>query len=169
MADTGALSPQTMADDATVGTVAWTNPDNAKASDNVYTSVGSGITHYLKATNFGFIIPTGATIDGILVEIEQKDFGFGALENSIKIVKGGVISGEEKSTGAEIPDTDTYVSYGSSTDLWGLPWTAEDINLSTFGVVFSDTDFSGVDHIRITVYYTEAITYNSPFPSFRRI
>jgi len=35
-------SPGTMADDDTVGTVAWTNPDNAKVSDNVYASAALG-------------------------------------------------------------------------------------------------------------------------------
>ena len=45
--DTGAISPGTMADDATVGTVAWTNPDNAKVSDNVYATESIGATtHY---------------------------------------------------------------------------------------------------------------------------
>ena len=153
--NTVATSPGTMADDATVGTVAWSNPDNAKASDDNYSTV-AGLSHYLKATNFGFAIPTGATINGILVEIEQKDFGSNGSENSIKIVKGGVISGDEKSTGANMPDADAYVSYGSSSDLWGLSWTMDDINLTTFGVVFSVNGVTGVsiDHIRITVYYT---------------
>ena len=92
--DTGALSPGTIADDATVGTVAWTNPDNAKVSDNVYATVsliGIGISHYLKATNFGFSIPTGATINGILVEIEKKDISAavsGGHDEYVKIVKG---------------------------------------------------------------------------------
>ena len=36
------LSPGTMADDATVGTVAWTNPNNAKVSDDVYATVSVG-------------------------------------------------------------------------------------------------------------------------------
>ena len=164
--NTSATSPGTMADDATVGTLVWTNPNNAMASDDADAIVSSGFggtSHYLKATNFGFSIPTGATIDGILVEIEQDDQNTNVIENSIKIVKGGTISGDEKSTGAAIPNADAYVSYGSSSDLWGLSWTAEDINLSTFGVVFSivlQNAFGGtrVDHIRITVYYTTAGT-----------
>jgi hypothetical protein len=78
MANTSATSPGTMVDDATVGTVAWTNPTNAGASDNSYATIGTSgrcgvfTGHYLKATNFGFSIPVGATITGILVEIERK-------------------------------------------------------------------------------------------------
>ena len=167
-ANTDATSPQTMADDNSVGTVVWSGPDNAKTSNNVDTGnileIGE-TSHYLKATNFGLSIPTGATINGILAEVEQAYKISGpATENSIKIVKGGVISGDDKSTGAETTSTDTYVDYGGATELWGETWTAEDINLSTFGVVYSVKNLEGdaivpqVDHIRITVYYTTAGT-----------
>jgi hypothetical protein len=173
MASQGPNSPGTMADDATIGTVAWTSPNGAKVSDNIYTgSVLSDavVQHYLKATNFGFSIPEGATIDGILVEVEQLSFEglSNTTENSIKIVKDGVISGDDKSTNATIPATDTYISYGGESDLWGLSFTSEDINNSDFGVVFSGKNsasvhFISVDHIRITVYYTKN---KSPFPTF---
>ena len=78
--DTGATSPGTTADDSAVGTIVWTNPNNSKVSDNVYaivTNANCGIptSHYLKATNFGFSIPAGATINGIVVEIEKKHSG----------------------------------------------------------------------------------------------
>lgn len=79
MADTGALSPWTCADDSAVWTGARSNPDNAKISDNVYAYAQPGIfgfgynlSHYLKATNFGFTIPVGATIVGIKIEVEKK-------------------------------------------------------------------------------------------------
>jgi len=75
MPDTGAISPGTLADDAAVGAVAWTNPGNAASSDNAYAVFStSGVqqSHYLKATNFGFSIPAGATIDGVAVSIERK-------------------------------------------------------------------------------------------------
>lgn len=148
MASEGPNNPGTMADDAAVGTLAWSNPDNAKTSDDAYArrtndfwikdkyvkivksdaSIGAenkgdtvnawssteayysyggaadlwseawtpadindvdfGVvlsiyggfgteSHYLKATNFGFTIPVGATINGILVEIERKALACG--------------------------------------------------------------------------------------------
>ena len=163
-ANTDATSPQTASNDDSIGTVAWSNPDNIKASDDskAFFSTFGTISNYLKATNFGFSIPTGSTIVGIKAEIEQSEEGPGnATENSIKIVKGGTISGDDQSTSATIPASDTYTTYGGTTDLWGETWTAEDINLSTFGVVFSATGTSNsiyVDHIRITVYYTTAGT-----------
>ena len=69
-------SPGTMTDDAAVGSKTWSTPDNAKLNNGTYTAAQNGAdtppqySHYLKATNFGFSIPTEARIDGILVEIE---------------------------------------------------------------------------------------------------
>ena len=172
MASQGPNSPGTMADDATVGTTVWANPDNAKVSDNVY--AGTPSDWYSSPYS----------------------------DNSVKIVKSdGTLGTTDKATGDEWPSSDAYVSYGSSTDLWGETWTAEDINDVNFGAVISGKDgydyvyshylkatnfnfsiptgatidgillevekyatpSSGsynlfVDHIRITVYYTEAAT-----------
>ena len=164
MAATAATNGGTFASDGTVGTIAITNPSNATSSDNSYATailLLNEVSNYLKATNFGFSIPSGATINGILVEVEQKINAGSATENSIKIVKGGVISGDDQSTGATVPSTEAYVEYGGSTSKWGLTWTPADINLSTFGVVFSLDSSVGqayIDHIRITVYYTTATT-----------
>ena len=163
-----------MADDSSVGTRAWSNPDNAKVSDDVYTlcsgnNANNTISHYLKATNFGFSIPTGATVDGITVEIEKKSLFYTSGQDynrdyDIELVKGGVISSNNKAdTATDWPATDTYTSYGSSSDLWGLSLTPADINASDFGVVIAMKWFRvdavakpNVDHICITVYYTES-------------
>lgn len=175
MASQGPLSPGTMADDTTVGTIAWANPNNAKVSDSVYSvaglDVGPDISHYLKATNFGFAIPAGSVINGILVEIETRvNTGTMNAWTDIRIVKGGVIEAVSKAGGASLTTTSTYYpipSTGASTDLWGGVWTVDDINASTFGVVASQTnDGAGfrivsVDHIRITVYYSQGIVPSS--------
>lgn len=164
----GPSGPGTVVDDDTIGTIVWGNLDNVKVDDNNgATAVGTAISHYLKATNFGFSIPGGATIDGILVEIKQRDLGQNALENSIKIVKGDAISGDEKKTGANLPDQYEYVSYGGALDLWGETWETSDINNSNFGVGFSVVggNVANVAYIRITVYFTEA----APGRSFGQI
>ena len=86
---TAATSPGTVSDDASVGTVAWSNPMNATGSDTNYATVGlsSTYSHYLEATNFGFAIPTGATINGILAEIKRFSTYNATKDNSVKIVK----------------------------------------------------------------------------------
>jgi len=157
--NTGATSPQTASNDGSVGTSDWLNVDNIKTSNDSWASAdlrAPSTSKYLIGTNYGFAIPTGSTIVGIKVEIEESTGPYGSVENSVKIIKGGTISGDDKSTGATLPTNDAYVTYGSSTDLWGLTWTAEDINLATFGVGFSAVGgIASVDHIRITVYYTK--------------
>lgn len=131
------MSAGTIADDSGIGDVSWTNPSNAQSSNNVYaTASGLGlVSHYLKATNFGFAIPTGATINGIYVEVEKYSLNT-VSDNTIKIVKAnGTLGNTNKSTGATWPTpTEAYVGYGSSSDLWGETWTYADINDADFGV-----------------------------------
>jgi hypothetical protein len=165
MADTGAQSPGTLANDAGIGSTAWSNPGNAASSNNSYaTNACSGITNYLKATNFDFSsIPSGATIDGIKVEVEAFT-NFTAFEHTIKLVKGGVVSGDNKSAAGalNVGDPGTYTTYGGIADLWGVALADTDVNSSDFGVVLAYTNGGkgsptvSVDHIRITVYYTAA-------------
>ena len=167
MASEGPRDPGTMADDNTIGTLAWANPDNAKLSDNNYTNIAftapAATSHYLKATNFGFSIPTGATIDGVLVEIENvHSGGSGTVQwDEIKIVKGGSIGAENKATG-NVNSVKAYTSFGAVDSLWSETWEDSDINSATFGVVISTSSLEDaqkdpfIDHIRITVYYTEA-------------
>lgn len=156
----------------------WTIPDNAKASDNLYANstlaVFNDSTDYLKASNFGFAIPTTATINGVVVEVERYSPG-SIRDASIRLVKNGFIAGDDKinrATGLDWPaptDTNTYVSYGGSTDLWGLSLTPADINATNFGVVYRawrtgtgipDSPFgvppynASIDHICMKVYYT---------------
>ncbi len=168
MADTGATNPGTMADDAAVGTLTWANPDNAKATNDAYATAGpvneaTRFTHYLKATNFGFSIPGGATIDGIYVEIEKKETGAAVRDWEVKLVlSNGSIGTENKAIGTNWP-AEAYATYGGAEDLWSESWSDTDINDIDFGVViearlidnFEQNTTAYVDHIRITVYYTE--------------
>jgi len=173
--DTGATSPGTMADDGAVGVQAWADPDNAKTSDNSYAIASKSFSaldsHYLKATNFGFSIPVGATINGILVEIEKYGFGTTIYDNEIKIVKSdGSIGTTNKAIGAW-PGFDEYISHGASDDLWGETWASTDINDADFGVVIRASSnpaqfaYAEVDHIRITVYYTEGVSDTCTYTS----
>lgn len=167
MSDTGWKSPGTVVDDSSVGEYSWSNPSNAKASDDnyatAYSDPSAGDSHYLKATNFGFSIPSGSTIDGILVRIERrcpqtKDVIY---DKYVKIIKSnGSIGSTNKALATSWGTTDSYFEYGSSSDKWGETWTYLDINDTDFGVALSVSMDSGVDayvdHIQIKVYYTES-------------
>ncbi|TET47107.1 hypothetical protein E3J62_02420, partial [candidate division TA06 bacterium] len=165
----GPNSGSTAADDDSIGTVTWDDVNNALDQDDSYAGAiltqGNNTSHYLEVTGFGFDVSSGATIQGIVVEVDRREntTPLRVFDNSIKLVKGGVISGTDRSTGLSWPssDTDTYVIYGNSTDLWGLTWDPADINDSGFGVAISavkdDSVYNRnafVDHIRITVYYS---------------
>jgi hypothetical protein len=165
MTSEGPKNGSTFVNEATVGTVNWVNPGYAVTSNDVRAtaSLNNTISKYLKATGFGFTIPGGATIRGILVEVERSKTGSGAVhDQNIKIVKGNSIAGGDHFGPNDYPlTTDAYESYGGSTDLWSLSWTPSDINAADFGVAISAYEYISVaasariDHIRITVYYQE--------------
>lgn len=162
--------PGTSANDSSIGITDWYNTNNIIGNTTSRAGVGllSGdISKYLKALNYGFSIPINSTIDGIKVEVEKDGNVDYSQDNSVRIVKGGSITGDDKAnTDAwKGPFQQEYVAYGGETDLWGETWTANDINNSDFGLVFSckntsaSTFFhSAVYNIRITVYYTESST-----------
>lgn len=170
-------APGTVEDKEGVGTKAWTEPGNAKASDNKYASAtltGGLTSHYLKATNFGFALPEAATVTGIVAAVERS--GLEVLKRShvrdarVRIVKGGTIGAADRSSPNEWPLTDAQAFYGASNDLWGETWTPTQINASTFGVALAaemlpaPPEEAGVgayvDAVTITVYYTEAADEN---------
>jgi len=168
--------PTSVDNNTEVGTVAWSYPENVEgdtenAASVVFSSGAVGTaSNYLKATDFGFAIPVGATIQGIEVEWEKSNIGSGLInDNAIKIVKGGTVGSEDKSSGTSWSRNYVYTSYGGDSDLWGESWTVSDINSSTFGAVlsakcgstcgsvipFPQPGVGVVIRARITVFYQE--------------
>lgn len=164
----GPNSPGTLADDQTFSGNPWSNVNNAMASDDTYATATIDFfavtnTSYLKATNFGFSIPTGATINGVVAAVEGKVTDVDGADGSIKLVKGGTIQGDDKVRAYPYyywPASDDVMVYGANNDLWGLALTDTDINASNFGFVVSvNRDGGGggpvsIDHMTLTVYYT---------------
>jgi hypothetical protein len=64
-----------------------------------------------------------------------------AIVTTLKLVKGGSIVGDNNAGDTSIgtSDTDTYLSFGGSDDLWGNILTPSDVNSSNFGVAVSFT------------------------------
>lgn len=167
MADTGWRSPGTVVNDPTAGAWDWGFPERAKVSDDSRATRSGGkaglYTHYLKATNFGFSIPTGATINGIWVQIERRGNPASAIYDvNVRIVKAtGAFGTENKALGGFWSTTELYFGYGGAADLWSESWTPANINDSDFGVgmnaYVAGYAVADVDHIRIKVYYTEPL------------
>ena len=165
-------SPATV--NSSVGSTTWSNLANLfSTSLSSVTNLPYYLTlpvrsYYIVGQGFGFSIPTGATINGIVVTLQVTSNDITSSGNpreySVKIIKNNTITGTDKSTLATIPMSGDFVdrTYGSSTDLWGETWTAADINNSNFGIAYSaelstfpkGTISIFVRNLRITVHYT---------------
>ena len=160
-------APLTVESISDVGSHAWVNPTYAEASDN------SGATsdidpynssYWLRATNFDFgsVIPSGSTINGVTVYYTRKAGSSSAIKDSaVKLVVGLVVSGDDKAdTITSWSTTFETVYRGGSGDLWGLSLTDNDVRSLNFGVVISavcqdaSTVTAEIDFIEVTVSYT---------------
>ncbi|MFA6300726.1 MAG: immunoglobulin-like domain-containing protein [Candidatus Paceibacterota bacterium] len=150
---------------------AWVNPGYVVADDTNYaTAILNlyGSSESLNATNYGFSIPAGATIDGIQVSIMRKSSsllaGNSIIDKSVRLIKNGSVVGDNKKNSTHWATSMTAVGYGGYGDLWGATWTPADINASNFGVAFSvETESlldrtASVDYVQMSVFYTADTT-----------
>jgi hypothetical protein len=156
------------------GTVAWTNPQNATTSNNIYATAAlssNDVSYWLRLQNWGFNLPRGVTLTGILVEVEQSASVANVVTSSVRLLMSpqSVTAAKGGST-STWGTTDAYASYGGSTDLWGASSTsvsADQINSNFFGIDISVRNTGGssvtakVDHARITVYYVVPPIYGT--------
>lgn len=168
MASVGPSYPATVADLANGD--GWTNPNNVKVSDGTFavgssTSGGLSLTGTLKNTAFGFSIPSGATINGISVEVNVKSSGASTVQDDlVRLYKAGTLVGSNLGPNTTISTSSSTITYGGSANLWGTTWSYTDINDSGFGVGigYTQTSFLGaqasVDFVRITITYTPLAT-----------
>lgn len=162
----GPRTPSTVVNDASVGSVAWSGPAPDPWGGSSWQAFvpNSAVSNLLKATNFGFSIPVGMTIRGIIAEI---DWGSGIGANNafaarVHPVKGGTVQfGVNKATSILPGGGTSPQTFGGSTDLWSTAWTHTDINSSTFGIALGVLGGSGslslaaVEFIRLTVVYED--------------
>lgn len=155
-------------EDRAGSTPAWSNVTNVTASDNNdATATGDSSnpsTDYIYADTFGFSIPTGAIITGFQVLVEgNSDTVVNPRTLIAQLVNEAATSvGSTRSTNYQFI-TETNVTLGSSTDLWGLSSgmiTPADANDADFGVRIFFTASGGawnflIDAIRIRIYYYE--------------
>src|SRR4051794_6708512 len=164
--DTSPRNLGTAVNDSSFGTAAWSNLTNGTTSNDSWitaTPATNATTQYLEATNFGFTVPAGATINGVTVKIERSESGSAGdvHDASVKLVKGSTVVGNDKANTALEWDagTDGVATYGSSTDLWGTTLTDSDVNSASFGVAIAakqlaTAQFVRVDTVTITISYT---------------
>jgi parallel beta-helix repeat protein len=169
---TPATNARTGSDVTGTGTITWLNPGYIITDDTNYATVTlSGATsHYLTGSNYGFAIPANATINGIVVTIGRFESGAGTgadvTDSTVKLMKAGVLTGNNKASAAEWPTgSPTAAVYGTTADLWGTTWTPADINASNFGVGLSASStnnrMASVDYMQISVTYTVTVISSS--------
>jgi hypothetical protein len=171
MASTGFTLPGTGANNTDVGSEAWVNPGNITADDGT-NSEGAPAKdeqmNYLVGSNFGFNIPSGSTINGIEARVQCFDGSIDAspahLTHAI-IGKSNAALGSDLQVGnLDVTGTAADYTYGSATELWGLTWTAAEINASTFQFRISmNSDGSSgagdprVDAMWVNIHYTPPV------------
>jgi hypothetical protein len=154
------------------GTISWSNPGNITAAGSPYATAAltvSATSEYLEGTNYGFSIPTNATIQGIQVTINRRSSastaGYSINDVTVSLIKGGTITGNNKATSTDWPTSLGTASYGSASDLWGTTWAPADINASDFGVALSVVNQSTIGSRTATVDYMQiSVTYTVPLP-----
>jgi hypothetical protein len=155
------------------GTVAWSHPEYIQnTSDANYATAGLG-THatseYLKGTNYGFSIPSNATIVGIQVTIRRKSSSNGGGNSindvTVSLVKDGLRTVANKASATDWGTSFGTATYGSASDLWEAEWAPDDINANDFGVALSVYNQSGYGSRTATVDYMQiTVTYTLPLP-----
>ena len=151
-------SATAFANNASTGTLTWST-----GSPNSVTSSVNAISKYLSCTGFGFSIPTNATINGVTASIKEYwvKGGSGTItsDSSIKLTTASTITGTEHAVSSQWPTVSSVVTYGTTTDLWGLALLATDVNNSGFGIgiscsIAAHTSTAYVSYVQLTVYYT---------------
>lgn len=159
---TGNISPGTGENIDRSALTAWTDPTQIVSSNDAKASVNATGSDYLVARNFGFTIPTGATINGILVRVEAAE-NAGGTEPLLAQLQdaSGALFGSSKSTsneGSISGTTDAIYTYGSTSDVWGATLTEAIVEDVDFGVRvwFTTAHLVTIDHITMAVEYTAA-------------
>jgi hypothetical protein len=97
--------------------------------------------------------------------VERKEgaaYYMGLRDNSVRMVKGGAVVGNDKALTTAWSNTETIVTYGTDSDLWGTTWTPSEINDPDFGVAISvkgsgtqGTETAYIDNAMVTIYYAQ--------------
>lgn len=160
--------PASISDDSSPGGVAWLNPSNASKIDGSFSSLilpDGQASHFLKFQDFGFNIPLGATITGILLDVfgYQKYINVGESNliyaYAFKTSPAGIEDNlDSKDFPVGVGNAD-FVSFGGVGHFSGLSLSPADVNNSSFGIVLLvsehniDNEFY-VDGVRLKILYT---------------
>jgi hypothetical protein len=149
----------------------WSDFTNIFAADGLTADVGLNTfpncfqtacyySRFLIATNFAFSVPAAAAIQGVEVQMIRMS-ATTPIDSIAQIITGGNAGNNHADSTVWTPSPVT-VTYGDSTDTWGLPLIADSVNSIHFGfqIMIRNTSTSAsfttssIDHIQMTVYYS---------------
>ena len=142
----------------------WTSPESAIVSDDVYanrTTFDINIErNTIQASGFGFSVPFGSTIHGVVATVERHS----ASGNPPSVSGGNLIEpGGTVPPGPGVFDngawanTDLIATLGAADSLWGASLSPAEINDPAFtvlyGILASSADTFFVDAITAEVFF----------------
>ena len=165
----------TLVDSDGTGSLKWEDHSNVLDHDEKFAYVIAsevGSSEHLIVSNFGFNVPSNATILGIEVNIEKYSSdcttSSGTQDSVVSLyIRGEKVGDQNKAKTRGYWEAKSFVTiYGSSDDLWNTDFEYEYINDPTFGVGISvkividsePTIIAYVNYISITIYYSVPIT-----------
>lgn len=154
------------------GSASWSNPEAVLVLDgsgcDTLTASGAVVRLFpfgattssaLRAADFGFAIPSGATVTGVEVQIRKCARLPFIGDGAVQLIIGGSIAGADKQQGTW-PLSYAITTYGGGSDTWAATLSPDTVNRSDFGVAVSAryTATSGnsdaaIDHITMSVTY----------------
>ena len=158
--DTGWLTAGSARNIAFAGGFNWLNCNNAKISDDSWSTANLGDHESSNGLNvYNFSAGVSGTINGIEVRVEKKRSGSFFYTEHLYLMDDTVTKGNDKSDGENWSTTEAFQSFGGPTDLWGTSWSAAQVRASTFGCCVSGETGSSpsmgyVDCMQVKIYYT---------------
>lgn len=120
----------------------WGSPGNVTACDGVpanasYAGAASGKTDFLTGTDYSPGLYAGSQVKGIELQVTKNaTLGTGVEDAEVRLTLGGTVIGVDQSILGSWPLSPTVFTYGGSSNDWGLPLFAADVNDPTFGISF---------------------------------
>jgi hypothetical protein len=167
MAMVGPSGPGTVTDNGDNG-AAWTNPNNMKLDDTNYATVSilkSKVCNSVLCNNFGFTIPSGATVTDLAFTCKRKATTANTIIGQYILVDdtGMIIEASYQADAAAWAITDASSTFSGNSVYWGVTLTPTLLNDVDFGVLMlcenddvSTTRVASVQYISMTITYTEA-------------
>jgi hypothetical protein len=143
---------------------AWDEPEQIKEGFSGMASVhlaSLADSQALEASDFGFALPSGVTIHGIVVEATVRcDYSIGFLFAHLVSESALVGTAEEE----VVISHSSNLAFGGASDLWGATLTVAKVNKSDFGVALRAENLTGegsnpnlvygVSRVKMRIYYS---------------